>query len=107
MKSDTIKSFHNLVFHAMPVPNTGCIATGTLTSGFDITVTGGNTGQMADGIDQFLVEVVDSKIKHPDTGEPKLVTKKNMSRDELSLLIEHHYKNRNRRKRRRSYAAVR
>lgn len=85
----TINSFANLVMYPMTVPNTGCIATGKLPSGLDITVTGGNTGQQADGIENFLVEVVDTKTDN-------IVTKKNMHRDELSLLIEHHYKNRHR-----------
>ena len=91
-KTNTINSFANLVMYPMTVPNTGCVATGVLASGCDITVTGGNTGQAADGIENFLVEVIDAK-------HDKVVTKKNMHRDELSLLIEHHYKNRNRKRR--------
>lgn len=91
-KTQTINSFANLIMYPMTVPNTGCVATGKLASGCDITVTGGNTGQAADGVENFLVEVIDSR-------HDKIVTKKNMHRDELSLLIEHHYKNRNRRRR--------
>lgn len=78
----------------MPVPNTGCIATGKLVSGYDITVTGGNTGQAADGFTNFLVEVVDDVRKD----SPRVFTKKNMSRDDLAMLIEHHYKNRYKRR---------
>lgn len=89
-----IVSFSNLIFHAMTVPNTGCIATGTLSSGYQITVTGGNTGQVADGVNNYLVEVVDPKNKP----EPLIVTKKNMEREELSLLIEHHYRNRHKKR---------
>ena len=96
-KDNTIKSFANLTFHAMPVPNTGCIATGTLVSGYDITVTGGNVGQAADGVNNYLVEVVDPRAKPA----PRVVTKKNMEPEELSLLIEHHYKNRHKQRRRR------
>ena len=95
-KTQTITSFSNLVFHAMPVPNTGCIATGKLVSGYDITVTGGNTGQAADGLNTFLVEVVDDASK--DT--PRVFTKKNMTRDDLTMLIEHHYRNKYRRRKR-------
>jgi hypothetical protein len=91
-KTDTIESFSNLIMYPMTMPNTGCVATGTLASGCNITVTGGNTGQAADGVENFLVEVVDTK-------QDKVITKKNMHRDELSLLIEHHYKNRNRKRR--------
>ena len=83
----------------MTAPNIGCVATGKLSSGFDITVTGGNTGQFADGVETFLVEVRDPRIKHND--EPKVVTKRNMNPEELALLIEHHYKNRFRKPRRR------
>lgn len=86
-KTNTINSFANLVMYPMTVPNTGCVATGTLPSGLSITVTGGNKGQQADGVENFLVEVVDPKTEH-------IVTKKNMHREELSLLIEHHHKNR-------------
>jgi hypothetical protein len=93
---DQIVSFANLVFHPMVVPNTGCIAQGKLSSGYNITVTGGNTGQQADGVENFLVEVTDSSGRNAET--PKVVTKRNMHRDEVSLLIEHHYKNRNRRR---------
>ena len=77
----------------MTAPNIGCIASGTLSSGFDITVTGGNVGQHADGIETFLVEVSDSRGQYKD--EPKITTKRNMNSDEVSLLIEHHYRNRN------------
>jgi len=96
-KDNTIKSFANLTFHAMPVPNTGCIATGRLVSGYSITVTGGNIGQAADGVNNYLVEVIDTYNKP----EPRIVTKKNMEQEELCLLIEHHYKNRFRNYRRR------
>lgn len=89
-KPNTINSFANLIMYPMTVPNTGCVATGTLPSGLNITVTGGNKGQQADGVENFLVEVVDPRTEH-------IVTKKNMHREELSLLIEHHYKNRFRR----------
>lgn len=81
----------------MSVPNVGCIATGKLASGLDITVTGGNHGQAANGVDTFLVEVVDDKSKE----SPRVFTKKNMCREELSLYIEHHYRSRNRRRKRR------
>lgn len=91
--NNTVVSFSNLVLYPMTVPNVGCIATGKLATGCDITVTGGNVGQAADGIDNFLVEVYS-----PD--KDQIVTKKNMCRDELSLLIEHHYRSRNWRKRR-------
>ena len=74
----------------MQVPNTGCIATGKLSSGYDITITGGNTGRAADGHETFLVEVVDDSTKE----SPRIITKKNMSKDELTMLIEHHYRNR-------------
>jgi hypothetical protein len=97
--NNTIESFANLVFHPMPVPNTGCIATGKLVSGYDLTVTGGNTGQAADGHTTFLVEIVDDARKE----SPRVFTKKNMTRDDLTMLIEHHYKNRYKRRRQRSY----
>lgn len=98
MKNDkTINSFANLVFHPMVVPNTGCIAQGVLSSGYNITVTGGNTGQQADGVENFLVEVTDSSRLDEDES-PKIITKRNMHRDEISLLIEHHYRNRNRKR---------
>lgn len=87
-----IVSFNNLVFYPMTTPNIGCIASGKLSSGFDITVTGGNTGQHADGAENFLVEVRDSRGRFKD--DPKITTKRNMNIEELSLLIEHHYKNR-------------
>ncbi len=93
---DQIASFANLVFHPMVVPNTGCIAQGTLSSGYNITVTGGNTGQQADGVENFLIEITDTSGRNAET--PKIITKRNMHRDEVSLLIEHHYKNRNRRR---------
>jgi hypothetical protein len=93
---DQIVSFANLVFHPMVVPNTGCIAQGTLSSGYNITVTGGNTGQQADGVENFLIEITDSSGRNTET--PKIITKRNMHRDEISLLLEHHYKNRNRRR---------
>lgn len=83
----------------MTAPNIGCVATGRLSSGFDITVTGGNTGQHADGVETFLVEVRDPRNIQND--EAKIVTKRNMNPEELSLLIEHHYRNRNRKPRRR------
>lgn len=91
-----IVSFANLVFHPMVVPNTGCIAQGVLSSGYNITVTGGNSNQQADGIENFLIEITDTSGKHTD--DPKIITKRNMHRDEISILIEHHYKNRNRRR---------
>jgi len=94
MKSNTINSFSNLCFHAMDAPNTGCIATGELSSGYKITVTGGNVGQAASGLYDFLVEVVDTRGE-----EPRIVTKKNMEMEELAILIEHHRKNQKRRKR--------
>lgn len=87
-----IVSFSNLVFYPMTTPNIGCIASGKLSSGFDITVTGGNTGQHADGVENFLVEVRDSRGKFKE--EPKITTKRNMNVEELSLLIAHHYRNR-------------
>jgi len=91
-----INSFANLVFYPMQVPNTGCIATGVLSSGFDIVVTGGNTGQAADGVDTYLVEITDKSNRE----SPRVVTKKNVSTDDLRGIIEHHYKSRFRRKRR-------
>jgi hypothetical protein len=94
MKSNLIESFANLCFHAMDAPNTGCIATGKLSSGYNITVTGGNVGQAATGLHDFLVEVTDTR-----GDETRVVTKKNMELEELSLLIFHHYKNRNRKRR--------
>jgi len=97
IKTNQIVSRSNLIFYPMTAPNTGCIAVGKLTSGFDITVTGGNVGQHADGVESFLVEVVDNKYE-----EPRIVTKRNMNNEELSLLIEHHLKSRF--KRRRKYA---
>ena len=97
--NNTVVSFANLVFHPMPVPNTGCIATGKLSSGYDLTVTGGNTGQAADGHTTFLVEIVDDATKET----PRVFTKKNMTRDDLAMLIEHHYKNRNRKRRNSRY----
>lgn len=95
--NNTIKSFSNLVFHAMPVPSIGCIATGTFgTMGHDMTVTGGNHGQMADGVNTFLVEVTDNR------GEtPKTLVKKNMTRDDLAFYIEHHSRAKKPRKNRR------
>lgn len=98
MKINNIESFANLTFYPMTAPNTGCIATGKLSSGLDITVTGGNVGQHADGIEMFLVEVTDGRDNNT---EPRIVTKRNMNSDEISLLIEHHYKNRFRKPRRR------
>ena len=86
---NTISSFGSLMFSAMQVPNTGCIAQGSLSSGCEITVTGGNIGQQADGCKTFLVEVVDTRRKE----EPRVVTKRNMSMDDLAFLIEHHRKN--------------
>jgi hypothetical protein len=98
MKTNNIVSFANLIFYPMTAPNTGCIATGKLSSGLDITVTGGNVGQHADGVEMFLVEVTDTR----DTKtEPRVVTKRNMNSDEISLLIEQHYRNRFKKTRRR------
>jgi hypothetical protein len=97
-KTKQINSFNNLNFYPMTAPNIGTIAQGVLSSGYNITVTGGNNGQHADGIETFLVEVCDTRGRHAE--EPKIVTKRNMHREELSILIEHHYKNRNRRPRR-------
>ena len=96
--NDYIVSFNNLVFYPMTAPNAGCIASGKLSSGYDITVTGGNTNQHANGVDNYLVEVSDSRGRYKD--EPRVVTKRNMELGELALLIEHHYKNRNKRMRR-------
>jgi hypothetical protein len=98
-KTPGIVSFANLTFYPMTAPNTGCIAQSKLSSGYDITVTGGNVGQHADGIETFLVEVRDARGYHKD--DPKIVTKRNMNSDELSLLIEHHYRNRFKRSHRR------
>lgn len=92
---NAINSFANLVFYPMQVPNTGCIATGRLSSGFNITVTGGNTGQAADGVETFLVEITDNSNKE----SPRVITKKNVSTDDLRAIIEHHFKNRFRKKR--------
>ena len=93
--NNQIESFANLTFYPMTAPNIGCIATGKLCSGFDITVTGGNVGQHADGIETYIVEVSDTRGQYKD--DPKVTTKRNMNSDELSLLIEHHYRNRNKR----------
>lgn len=98
--SNNINSFANLIMYPMTVPNTGCVATGNLASGCEITVTGGNTGQAADGIENFLVEVIDTRLN-------KVITKKNMHRDELSLLIEHHYQNRHRKRNRTRHSSSR
>lgn len=97
-KTKQINSFSNLNFYPMTAPNIGTIAQGVLTSGFDITVTGGNNGQHADGIEMFLVEVRDSRGRYSE--DPKIVTKRNMHREELSILIEHHLKNRYKKRRR-------
>ena len=88
MNKQTIESLANLKFYPMTVPNTGCIAQGTLASGYQLTVTGGNTGQAADGVDTYLVEVVGTK-----TEPPRVVVKKNMELGDLALLIEHHRRN--------------
>lgn len=80
----------------MTVPNTGCIAEGVLSSGFNIVVTGGNTGQQADGYRTFLVEISDRRGKHKES--PKIVTKRNMDLDGLRSVIEHHYRNRSKRR---------
>lgn len=90
-KQQTIQTFSNLIFHAMPVPNVGCIATGKLNSGYDLTVTGGNHGQAADGVESFLVEVNDNSREQPRT-----LVKKNMTRDDLTFYIEHHRRRRSR-----------
>ena len=82
----------------MTAPNTGCIDSGRLSSGVHITVTGGNANQHADGIEMFLVEVIDDQGKFKE--EPRVITKRNMNSDEVSLLIEHHYRNRFKRVRR-------
>lgn len=84
MKNNTINSFTNLTFYPMTVPNTGCIASGKLPTGYDMVVTGGNTGQAADGVETFLVEVT-NRISDSET---KTFVKKNMTRDELALFIE-------------------
>ena len=94
--NNRINSFNNLVFYPMTVPNTGCIAEGVLASGFNITVTGGNTGQQADGYQTFLVEVCDTRGKYKES--PKIITKRNMDLDSLRMTIEHHYRNRSRKK---------
>ena len=86
--NNTIETFNMLTFYPMTVPNTGCIATGRLARGCTLTVTGGNMNQQADGLNTFLVEVVDHRGK-----EPRVVTKRNMSNDDLAFLIEHHRKN--------------
>ena len=91
MKSNKISSFANLTFYPMTSPNTGCIATGKLPSGYDLTITGGNLGQYADGSELYLVEVSQT---NPKTDETNVFTKRNMTREELSILIEHHVKNR-------------
>ncbi len=91
--NDYIVSLNNLVFYPMTAPNSGCIAAGKLSSGFDITVTGGNTNQHANGIDNYLVEVSDSRGRYSE--EPRVITKRNMEPGELALLIEHHYINKN------------
>lgn len=96
--NNKIKSFANLTFYPMTQPSVGCIATGVLESGLNITVTGGNHGQQADGVDTYLVEVSDTRGKHKE--EPKIVTKRNMVTDDLRSLIEHHFRNRNRVRRR-------
>jgi hypothetical protein len=100
-KSNTITSFSNLTFYPMTAPNIGTIAEGMLTSGYQITVTGGNTGQHADGIENFLVEVKDIRGKLSD--EPKIITKRNMHSEELAILIEHHYRNQYKRRRTQNY----
>lgn len=96
--NNKITSFANLKFYPMTQPSVGCIATGVLHSGLNITVTGGNHGQQADGIDTFLVEVADTRGRHKE--EPKIVTKRNLAMDDLRSLIEHHYRNRHRTRRR-------
>ena len=78
---NTVESFDSLVFFPMTVPSTGCIATGRLPTGHDITVTGGNTNQQADGHSTFLVEVIK---------RDKVIIKRNVSRDELAFIIEHY-----------------
>jgi hypothetical protein len=82
----------------MTQPSVGCIATGLLSSGLNITVTGGNHGQQADGIDNYLVEIADHRGRFKE--EPKIVTKRNLSTDDLRAMIEHHHRNRNRSRRR-------
>ena len=96
--NNNIVSFSNLVFYPMTAPNTGCIATGKLSSGYDITITGGNASQHANGVEEFLVEVSETN----KAGDTKVYTKRNMHRDEISILLEHHYKNRFKKKRRRA-----
>lgn len=93
-KNNVIINHSNLVFYPMTAPNTGCIATGKLVSGYNITVTGGNIGQHANGIDEFLVEVSETNKQ----GELRIYTKRNMNKDEIALLIEHHYRNRNKKR---------
>lgn len=85
----------------MTAPSTGCIATGKLVSGYNLTVTGGNVGQYADGSELYLVEVSETNSK---TEETKVFTKRNMTREELSILIEHHYKNRFKKRRHNRHA---
>ncbi len=85
-----IESFANLTFYPMTAPNTGCIATGKLVSGYDLIVTGGNVGQHADGVEEFLIEVSETNKQ----GDVRVITKRNMNQDEVCLLIEHHNKNR-------------
>ena len=86
--NNAIETFGGLTFYPMTVPNTGCIATGSLVSGCTLTVTGGNVNQQADGFNSFLVEVVENRGK-----ESRIITKRNMSRDDLAFLIEHHRRN--------------
>ena len=89
----------------MSQPNVGCIATGTLASGYNLTVTGGNHGQKADGAETYLVEVTEP-TKTPDA-EPRVVTKRNVDLYGLRSIIEQHYRNRNRFKKRNPKHAVR
>ena len=96
VKPNQINSFNNLTFFPMTVPNTGCIAEGVLAGGFNIVVTGGNTGQQADGYQTFLVEISDRRGKFKDS--PKIITKRNMDIDGLRITIEHHYRNQSRRR---------
>ena len=100
-----INSFNNLVFYPMSQPNVGCIATGKLASGYNITVTGGNHGQKADGVDTYLVEVSEPTGKGDQP--PRVVTKRNVDTDGLRSIIEQHYRNRNRTFRRRKHTNVR
>jgi hypothetical protein len=83
----------------MTVPNTGCIATGKLATGYDIVVTGGNAGQAADGVDTFLVEVTNRK----SADSIKTYVKKNMSQDDLTMFIENQYRRGNRKPRQHNY----